>query len=317
MATKVKKVKKAPAKKAAPKKVAKKAAKKVAPKKSAKKVAPKKKVAVKKVAAKKQVKKVVKKPVVKKAAAKKPVKKAVAKKVAAKKPVKKAAVKKQVKRVVPKKVVKKTAPKKPVVNKKAVKKFVDKFVKKATAKSEEVKKGFNKVVKQVEKKVEKMVAQKPAEKPAEKPAVKASKIDDAPNIKKEIKIDEDGKAHVQERYSDADLQMFKEVILKKLAQAKDDYEMLRAAMTHSTSNDIEDTSPTFKVLEEGATSLSKEESGELAQRQYKFIQSLEAALVRIENKTYGISRISGKLIPKARLLLVPHATLSVEDKNKQ
>ena len=100
--------------------------------------------------------------------------------------------------------------------------------------------------------------------------------------------------------------MFKEVILKKLAQAKDDYEMLRAAMTHSTSNDIEDTSPTFKVLEEGATSLSKEESGELAQRQYKFIQSLEAALVRIENKTYGISRISGKLIPKARLLLVPH-----------
>ena len=293
MATKAKKVKKAPAKKAAPKKVAKKAAKKVAPKKSAKKVAPKKKVAVKKVAAKKQVKKVVKKPVVKKAAVKKPaVKKSVAKKSAAKKFVKKVAPKK----ASPKKSVKKQFKKE--VKKSVPKKIVSKVAnKKQTA--------LKAPVKNV------------APKQAQQPAVKASKMQDAPNIKKEIKIDEDGKAHVQERYSDADLQMFKDVILKKLAQAKDDYEMLRAAMTHSTSNDIEDTSPTFKVLEEGATSLSKEESGELAQRQYKFIQSLEAALVRIENKTYGISRVSGKLIPKARLLLVPHATLSVEDKNKQ
>lgn len=119
------------------------------------------------------------------------------------------------------------------------------------------------------------------------------------------------------RYSDADLQMFKGVILEKLAKAKDDYEMLRSTLTHSTSNGVEDTSPTFKVLEEGASSLSKEEISELAHRQYKFIQNLEAALVRIENKTYGISRISGKLIPKERLLLVPHATLSVEDKNNQ
>lgn len=293
MATKAKKVKKAPAKKAAPKKVAKKAARKVAPKKSAKKVAPKKKVAVKKVAAKKQVKKVVKKPVVKKAAVKKPaVKKSVAKKSAAKKFVKKVAPKK----ASPKKSVKKQFKKE--VKKSVPKKIVSKVAnKKQTA--------LKAPVKNV------------APKQAQQPAVKASKMQDAPNIKKEIKIDEDGKAHVQERYSDADLQMFKDVILKKLAQAKDDYEMLRAAMTHSTSNDIEDTSPTFKVLEEGATSLSKEESGELAQRQYKFIQSLEAALVRIENKTYGISRVSGKLIPKARLLLVPHATLSVEDKNKQ
>jgi len=294
MATKAKKVKKAPAKKAAPKKVAKKAARKVAPKKSAKKVAPKKKVAVKKVAAKKQVKKVVKKPVVKKAVAKKPAaKKPVAKKPAAKK----SSAKKFVKKVAPKKA----SPKKVV--KKQVKKVVPKKVVSKVANKKQV--------------ALKAPVKKVAPKQAQQPAVKASKMQDAPNIKKEIKIDEDGKAHVQERYSDADLQMFKEVILKKLAQAKDDYEMLRAAMTHSTSNDIEDTSPTFKVLEEGATSLSKEESGELAQRQYKFIQSLEAALVRIENKTYGISRISGKLIPKARLLLVPHATLSVEDKNKQ
>ena len=119
------------------------------------------------------------------------------------------------------------------------------------------------------------------------------------------------------RYSDAELQEFKELILQKLETAKQDYEELRAAITHSSSNDVEDTSPTFKILEEGSASLSKEESGQLAQRQYKFIQSLEAALVRIENKTYGVCRETGKLIPKERLMLVPHATLSVEAKNKR
>ena len=119
------------------------------------------------------------------------------------------------------------------------------------------------------------------------------------------------------RYSDAELQEFKELILQKLETARKDYEELRAAITHSASNGVEDTSPTFKVLEEGASSLSKEESGQLAQRQYKFIQSLEAALVRIENKTYGVCRETGKLIPKERLMLVPHATLSVEAKNKR
>ena len=119
------------------------------------------------------------------------------------------------------------------------------------------------------------------------------------------------------RYSDAELQEFKELILQKLETAKKDYEELRAAITHSASNGVEDTSPTFKVLEEGASSLSKEESGQLAQRQYKFIQNLEAALIRIENKTYGVCRETGKLIPKERLMLVPHATLSVEAKNKR
>lgn len=119
------------------------------------------------------------------------------------------------------------------------------------------------------------------------------------------------------RYSDAELQEFKELILQKLETAKMDYEELRTAITHSASNGVEDTSPTFKVLEEGASSLSKEESGQLAQRQYKFIQSLEAALIRIENKTYGVCRETGKLIPKERLMLVPHATLSVEAKNKR
>ena len=119
------------------------------------------------------------------------------------------------------------------------------------------------------------------------------------------------------RYSDEELQMFKEVILAKLESAKEEYQQLKAAVTHGGSNDTEDTSPTFKVLEEGASALSKEEAGQLAQRQYKFIQNLEAALIRIENKSYGICRETGKLIQKERLLLVPHATLSIEAKRKR
>lgn len=119
------------------------------------------------------------------------------------------------------------------------------------------------------------------------------------------------------RYSDEELQEFKAIILEKLEQAKDDYEQLKSAITHTSSNDTEDTSPTFKVLEEGASTLSKEEAGQLAQRQFKFIGSLEAALIRIENKSYGICRETGKLIPKERLRLVPHATLCVEAKNNR
>jgi len=116
------------------------------------------------------------------------------------------------------------------------------------------------------------------------------------------------------RYSDKELAEFKVIILEKLEKAKIDYDLLRSTITHSDDNDTEDTSPTFKVLEEGAATLSKEESGRLAQRQSKFIQHLEAALVRIENKTYGICRETGKLIPKERLRIVPHATLSIEAK---
>jgi len=116
------------------------------------------------------------------------------------------------------------------------------------------------------------------------------------------------------RYSDEELQEFKALVLEKLEQAKSEYDMLKSMVNHSTSNDTEDTSPTFKVLEEGASSLSKEELGQLASRQFKLIQNLEAALIRIENKSYGICRITGKLIPKERLRLVPHATLSVEGK---
>ena len=120
----------------------------------------------------------------------------------------------------------------------------------------------------------------------------------------------------QVRYSDEELQEFKELILEKLEKARQEYDALKSSVDHESSNDTEDTSPTFKLLEEGASALSKEESSQLAARQYKFIQNLEAALVRIENKTYGIWRQTGKLIPKERLRLVPHATLSVESKEK-
>lgn len=116
------------------------------------------------------------------------------------------------------------------------------------------------------------------------------------------------------RYTDAELDEFRQIINEKLEKAQIDYEQLRNGLNNSDGNDVTDTSPTFKVLEEGAATLSKEEAGRLAQRQMKFIQHLQAALVRIENKTYGICRETGKLIPKERLRAVPHATLSIEAK---
>lgn len=119
------------------------------------------------------------------------------------------------------------------------------------------------------------------------------------------------------RYTDEELKEFRGIILGKLEKAKQDYELLKSAITQSDSNDTEDTSPTFKVLEEGAATLSKEEAGKLAQRQLKFIQHLQAAMVRIENKTYGVCRETGKLIPPERLRAVPHATLCIDAKEKQ
>lgn len=116
------------------------------------------------------------------------------------------------------------------------------------------------------------------------------------------------------RYSDEELEEFKTIILEKLAKARKDYELLRANVMNTDGNDTADTSPTFKVLEEGASTLGKEEAGRLAQRQAQFIAHLQNALVRIENKTYGIDRITGKLIPKERLRAVPHATMSVDSK---
>ena len=130
-------------------------------------------------------------------------------------------------------------------------------------------------------------------------------------------IKENAQPTYKVRYSDEELAEFKAIILDKLAAAKAEYATLREAITRASSNDIEDTSPSFKTVEDdGANQLSKEEASQLAGRQYKFIQNLEAALARIENKTYGICRVTGKLIPKERLRLVPHATLTVEAKEQ-
>ncbi|MBE6329864.1 MAG: TraR/DksA family transcriptional regulator [Paludibacteraceae bacterium] len=117
------------------------------------------------------------------------------------------------------------------------------------------------------------------------------------------------------RYSDAELEEFRSLIVEKLEVAQRDYELLKANVANMDGNDTSDTSPTFKIMEEGAVTMSKEEAGRLAQRQMKFIQHLQAALVRIENKTYGICRETGRLIPKERLRAVPHATLCIDAKN--
>lgn len=119
------------------------------------------------------------------------------------------------------------------------------------------------------------------------------------------------------RYSDEELVEFRILIKEKLDKAQRDYDTLKSALSHSDGNDILDTSPTFKVLEEGAMVLSREETGKLAQRQEKFIQHLRAALMRVENKTYGVCRETGKLIAKERLRAVPHATLSIDAKRNQ
>jgi DnaK suppressor protein len=119
------------------------------------------------------------------------------------------------------------------------------------------------------------------------------------------------------RYSDEELEEFKQIILSKLEKAERDLKMLTEAYTFNNEHDTNDTSPTFKVLEEGYQVLSKEENSRLAARQDKFIKSLEAALIRIQNKTYGVCRVTGKLIAKERLRSVPHATLSIEAKLNQ
>lgn len=123
--------------------------------------------------------------------------------------------------------------------------------------------------------------------------------------------------NLKNRYSDEELEEFKQIILEKLEKARRDLKMLTEAFANSNEHDITDTSPTFKVLEEGYQVNSKEENSKLAARQDKFITALENALIRIENKSYGICRVTGKLISKERLRIVPHATLSIEAKLNQ
>lgn len=119
------------------------------------------------------------------------------------------------------------------------------------------------------------------------------------------------------RYSDKDLAKFKDLILEKIEKAQHDLELIKSAYMNDHNNGTDDTAPTFKAFEEGSETMSKEANSQLAIRQEKFIRDLRNALVRIENKTYGVCRVTGKLIKKERLKLVPHATLSIEAKNMQ
>jgi RNA polymerase-binding transcription factor DksA len=119
------------------------------------------------------------------------------------------------------------------------------------------------------------------------------------------------------RYSDADLQEFREIIEEKIAKAEEDLALIRSSYMNDGNNGTEDTSPTFKAFEEGSETMSKEANVQLAIRQEKFIRDLKNAILRIENKTYGVCRVTGKLIQKERLKLVPHATLSIEAKMRQ
>ena len=119
------------------------------------------------------------------------------------------------------------------------------------------------------------------------------------------------------RYTDKDLKEFEALIQEKLQVARDNYGELQRALSHQDDNTTDDTSPTLKMMEDGSETMSREETAQLASRQEKFIRNLENAQLRIKNKTYGLCRVTGKLIPKARLRLVPHATMSIEAKNQQ
>ena len=119
------------------------------------------------------------------------------------------------------------------------------------------------------------------------------------------------------RYTDKELERFKKLIVQKIDQAKQDLDLLKSAYMNDSDNGTDDTSPTFKAFEEGSETMSKEANTQLALRQEKFIRDLKNALIRIETKTYGVCRVKGKLIKKKRLMVVPHATLSIEAKNMQ
>jgi len=125
------------------------------------------------------------------------------------------------------------------------------------------------------------------------------------------------KRNTKNRYTDKELEKFKKLITKKIDQAKQDLDLLKSAYMNGSDNGTDDTSPTFKAFEEGSETMSKEANTQLALRQEKFIRDLKNALIRIENKTYGVCRTTGKLIKKKRLMIVPHATLSIEAKNMQ
>jgi len=135
----------------------------------------------------------------------------------------------------------------------------------------------------------------------------------APIVKKHVSTLESAD---KERYADDELDEFKQIIMKKLEEARKDYDLLKQTLANNDNNGTDDTSPSFKMIEDGSETLSREETAQLAARQEKFIKHLEDALLRIRNKTYGICRVTGRLISKERLRLVPHATLSIEAKQQ-
>ncbi|MEO5570238.1 MAG: TraR/DksA C4-type zinc finger protein [Bacteroidia bacterium] len=216
----------------------------------------------------------------------------------------------------PKKVIKKavkpkqkaTKTKKPVVAK-VVKKAVKKIIKTVIKKT-------SKLIKAVKSKTIKSVNLK-KEKPIE--SIIHQKVSTGMKEMPKKKVSEKPSSQMPERsrYKDTELQEFKKIIIHKLEDAKKELTNLNAAILNANEHGTDDTASTFKMLEDGSDTLAKEEAGQLAMRQRKFIDQLENALVRIENKTYGVCRVTGKLIPKERLRAVPHTTQSMEAKMKQ
>jgi len=302
----------------AKKKPASKPAKKVAAKTPVKKAAVKKPTpakAVKKAAAKKPAKSV------KKAAPAKKAIKPVAVKKAAKKPsapVKKAPVKSAPKKAVAKKAVpaKKVAPAKkasPAKKAEPIKKTVQ--AKAAPAKTAPVKKEAPKPKRRNRPSRAKgaNVEPKAPARPLVTQGVGPTMPRVTPMVKKQVSTLEAGD---KTRYTDQDLEEFRTIINNKLEEARKDYDLLKQTLANTDNNGTEDTSPSFKMIEDGSETLGREETAQLAGRQEKFIKHLEDALLRIRNKTYGICRVTGKLISKERLRLVPHATLSIEAKQQ-
>ena len=332
----VKKVSKPAKKIAKPVKKVSKPVKKVAikPAKVKAKPAAKKKAPVAKKVVAKKVAKLVKKVVAKKPAPKKVVKKVIAPKPIAKKPAPKKVVKKVIapkpiaKKSAPKKVVKKVIAPKPVAKKAAPKKITPKKVVEVVAKKVIAKPIAKPIVKAAPAKTI-PTANKPA--PVDTPKPQPAKIEVAKKqeeialpptpasqqIPTTKTIEKKSISMTAVRYADKDLKEFEVLIHEKLKIAKADMDELKKSLSHEGDNSTDDTAPTFKMMEDGSETMNREELSQLASRQEKFIVNLENALLRIKNKTYGICRVTNKLIPKERLRLVPHATLSIEAKNMQ
>ena len=239
----------------------------------------------------------------------KPAPKAPAKKVAAKAPAPKKPVAKA-----PAKVVAKVAPAKPAPKPAPVKAEIKPTPKPVVpAPKAEKPAPAPKPVKKDVKKTDKEPTKPAAKQPLVTQVVAPNRPMSAPVVKKHVSTLESAD---KLRYSDDELAEFKDLIMRKLDEARKDYDLLKQTLANNDNNGTDDTSPSFKMIEDGSETLSREETAQLASRQEKFIKHLEDALLRIRNKTYGICRVTGRLISKERLRLVPHATLSIEAKQQ-